>query len=213
MRKVALAVSVLCAVALAELLPNTAPYNKAVVLEAGRALPLEGALRLVAQAAGVPLLLGQVPEVTVKGRVQGTFREVLDLLVRVYGQDQVGYLLVGSTVVVGPKEALARLQAPKPPQGSPGPDLRYLGYGVGPGGAYGVFAVDGKVYVLRSGERLGGWTVRKLSPVGAELVREGGLRPLSTPLRRRAMRRVLVPDALPVRSRPWPRGPWTGPSP
>ncbi len=173
MRKVALAVLALCAVGLGELLPNTAPYNKTVSLEAGRALPLEGALRLVAQAAGVPLLLGQVPEVTVKGRIQGAFREVLDLLVRVYGQDQVDYLLVGNTVVVGPREALARLQAPKPPQGSPGPDLKYLGYGVGSGGTYGVFSVDGKVYVLRPGERLGGWTVRKLSPARAELVREG----------------------------------------
>lgn len=180
MRKV-VAVLALCVAAWGQPLPNVAPYNRVVSLEAGRALPLEGALRLVAQAAGVPLLLGQVPEVAVKGRIQGSFREVLDLLVRVYGQDQVGYLLVGNTVVVGPKEALAKLQGPKPSQGSPGPDLKYLGYGAGPGGAYGLFALDGRVYVLREGERLEGWSVRKLSPARAELVREGAVS-ISLPL-------------------------------
>ncbi len=84
MRKVALAVSVLLRRGPGGASPQHGPLQQGRRPRGGAGpFPWRGPSAWWPRAAGVPLLLGQVPEVTVKGRVQGTFREVLDLLVRV----------------------------------------------------------------------------------------------------------------------------------
>jgi hypothetical protein len=141
-----------------------------VVLEASRALPLEAALRVVAQAAGVDLLVGAVPQVEVRGRISGPFREVLDTLVRVYGGGQVGYTLVGKTVVVGPKDALL------PSGGTPSaaPSLRYLGYARSGERALGVVEFGGRTYVLSQGDVVPGTSYRVVQLSPASLVLSWG---------------------------------------
>ena len=149
-------------------LPNTAPFNKPVTLEASRALPLEAALRLIAQAAGVDLLVGAIPNNEVRGRISGPFHTVLDTLVSVYGGGQVGYQLVGRTVVVGPKVTLA---APPPAPEPAAPLLRYLGFAASGGRALGAVEVGGKVYLVRVGETIPGLQAQVvgLSPLVLEI--------------------------------------------
>lgn len=153
-------------------LPGTGAFVKPVTLEASRSLPLEAALRLIAQAAGVDLLVGAVPSVEVRGRISGPFRQVFETLITVYGGGQVGYRLVGNTVVVGPKEAATISQVSAEPTA---PSLRYLGFASSGGRALGAVEVLGRVYLLRVGDPVPGtvFQVVSLSPGYLEVASGG----------------------------------------
>lgn len=152
----------------AQELPNSGAFVRNVVLEAARPLSLEAALRLIAQAAGVDLLVGSVPSVDVRGRISGPFRQVLDTLVNVYGGGQVGYRLVGNTVIVGPKTSLPGPESPARPTA---PSLRYLGFASSQGKAVGAVELLGKVYLVAVGDLLPGTDLRVvgLSPLQLEV--------------------------------------------
>lgn len=170
------ALLVFAAYGTAQGLPRQGAFARQVTLEASRALPLEAALRLIAGAAGVDLLVGAIPETQVRGSMRGPFWQVFETLIAVYGNNQVSYSLVGNTLVVGPRPAqtVEEVLAPR---------LRYLGFAKGVSGSLGAVEVGGRVVLLGPGDVLPGFTAFRVKELSERrLVVEGRGRQFVYPL-------------------------------
>lgn len=110
--------------AFAQSLPDKPPYNTPVSyrsVEPGTSL--EVALRAAAKAAGVRLLIKDVPKDPVVLDLKGVpFRRFLDLLLRVYAPNHAYTLLPEGVVLVATREDIARLTPAPPPPPAPKPE-------------------------------------------------------------------------------------------
>jgi Flp pilus assembly secretin CpaC len=118
-----LAALFIASVAFGGSLPAKAPYTNPVTIRSSDpGTTLDQAIRAAARAAGVQVLTKELPDIRVSVDFKAVpFRDLLDLLLRIYAPDHDYALLPEGVVLVAPKAALKGLLPAKEEEKKPAP--------------------------------------------------------------------------------------------